>query len=163
MKRINSGEASFKIGHLLRGYFELEDSENPNTVRNIEKRKEAMDLLEELRVLADAECEYKAVGRWHVKPSAKFLSKTNELFVLLNKYFMPTCPPTEQDMVDELRQIIFNSDELDFTCPIWMESYNSGFAILIVRHALKYYKLPIIQASGWKLFATNYSGLVMAA
>ncbi len=147
---------------LLRTYTKLPSGQNPSEVRNVEKRQETMDLLEQISVEYEA-FKVAVPENRSASKNAKLMSMSNQLFDLLNEHFMPTVPPTVDDMVIEIHHILRHTGEVDLDDSLWMECYNSGFAIMIVRHALKYYKLPIIQASGWKSFAVNYTGLVMAA
>ena len=147
---------------LLRTYTELPEGQNPSEVRNIEKRQETIDLLERIYVEHEAFKVAVPVNR-SIRKNAKLMSMSNQLFDLLDEHFMPTVPPAVDDMVIEIYHILRHIGKVDLDDSLWMECYNSGFAILIIRHALKYYELPIIQAGKWKSFAVNYTGLVMAA
>lgn len=127
----------------LRDFFLLESHETIESVRNMPKRHKAWTLLWTMKE------EYENNGK-----TAKFFSRTNQLFQLILDNFLPTHPPTDNEMLVEIGQM-FLDDINPNTC------YNSTFATIIIRKALKDYQLPIIQAKLWKQFALEYVGLVM--
>lgn len=144
--------------------YELKDNETPETVRHLEKREQALRLLEECVAMYGEER----------RKTARFMSKMNELGDLVMEYFLPTHPPTDQEMLDEIRESIFGLSSPDGPArsisprPVielcdWRTCYNSTFAVMIARMALRDYKLPFIQARCWKRFVQVFAGLVMAA
>lgn len=161
---------------LLRDFMVLEEGETLVSVRNPAKRQEALDLLEQIKVEYDTNCTpgkfdhpklvplpgqpgcYRRIdGGTPAALTARFNAMTNRLFQMLLDNFLPTRPPEEREMVEEIGQLLRNSEINLETC------YNSTFCIHVIRKALKDYKLPIIQARLWKTFAGPYCALVMAS
>lgn len=133
---------------------------------NIEKRKEVLALLEDMRVEFKTIANAKPGKPGQPKVKAKFNSMTNQLFDILLKHFHPTSVPTcvtQDDIIVEIHHMLRNNGSVCEDESVWMECYNPTFAAMITRCALKDYRLPIIQASGWKPFARKYAALVMAA
>lgn len=144
---------------------------------NMKERKEVIKLYEELV----------AILHGPGSPNAKWASKANALFELLDKYFIPTVPPTGEEAIAQIQEYVFgwkvvgqNQGEdrtwpekerdpdweiasKDFDNERWMTAWHATFAIMILRRALKYDKLPVIRCGGWGRFAKVYCGLVMAA
>lgn len=148
-------------GNLLREFNRLESGETPASVRQENIRWEVLGLL------GDAKDEHGKNGE-----SPKFMSKTNQIFNLLMKYFLPTVPPSQDQSLKEMKEMVFSRNDVEgaglddnggYSDPRWMTCYNATFAVLVIRTALKDYNLPIVKANGWKRFATIYCGLVMAA
>lgn len=153
-------------GTLLTDFMVLEEGETLVSIRNPEKRQEALDLLEQIKIEFDTNCSH-GVGAVLNGPNqrpgqpamrtARFNAMTNRLFQMLMDHFLPTRPPEEREMKEELTRLLKHEDTINIgTC------YNSTFAVYIVRKALKDYKLPIVSARLWKTFAGPYCGLVMA-
>ena len=131
----------------LRDFMVLEEGETLSSVRNPQKRGEALALLDRLKA------EYDRHGL-----STRFNVIANKLYQLLLTHFLPTRPPEEREMVEEIGRLLRYEGTVDLeTC------YNSTFCVHIIRKALKDYKLPMIRAKLWKPFATVYTGLVLAA
>jgi len=132
-------------------------------VLNIEKRREAMNLLEEIRgdyaVYSDL-----PRSKRPTKANAKFMAMANRLYALLIEHFPPTVTPslTEDDMIVEIHYIVRNGFLFEDES-VWMECSNAAFVTMIIRRALNGYKLPICIASEWRKCAQLYSHLVMAA
>lgn len=145
---------------------------------NMKERREAIKLYEELVAIPHA-----GPG----KPSAKWMSKANALFELLDEYFIPTVPPTGEEALAQLREYVFgwkvvdqnqggdrtwpekerDSDwevaSKDFDDERWMIAWHATFAVMILRRALKHDLMPMICSAGWAKFAKVYCGLVMNA
>ncbi len=146
---------------------------------NMKERKEVIKLYEELVKIPHARPG---------KPSAKWMSKANALYDLLNEYFIPTVPPTGEDAVAQIREYVFgwkidgvfngrNNVERpnkvrdsdwevackDFDDERWMTAWHATFAVMILRRALKYDKMPMVCSAGWAKFAKVHCGLVMTA
>jgi hypothetical protein len=137
--------------NLLRDYYTLNSNETleSDSVRQTKLRQEILDRLDSVTEL------YHTNG--HVK-SAKVMSEIAWIFETLNNHFIPTVPPSQQEMLEEIQVCLFGTEKYDpLTC------YNSTFAIHVVRWGLRYYGLPMVFSSMWKPFAVNYFGLVMAA
>ena len=166
---------------LLRDFMVLEEGETLSSVRKPEKRKEALELLDRIKVEFEANCTQYVPdplgATWRVIPqpngtykkerldtgtpgkrSARFNAMTNRLFQLLLDEFLPTRPPEEREMAEDIRRLLRHEGSVNVdTC------YNSTFAVWILRKALKHYQLPIIHARLWKPIALQYCALVMAA
>ena len=147
------------------------------SVRNPAKRQEALDLLEQIKIEHETNCTPFILGRPKFIPlpgqpgcyrrisgntpavlTARFNAMTNRLFQMLLDHFLPTRPPEEREMKEEISRLLRHPETVDIeTC------YNSTFAVYIVRTALKDYELPLVSARLWKAFAGPYTGLVMAA
>ena len=145
---------------------------------NIKERKEVIKLYEELLAIPHARPG---------KPSAKWTSKANTLFALLDEYFIPTVPPSGEEAIAQIREYVFgwkvvsqnqgggrtwpekerDSDwevaAKDFDDERWMTAWHATFAIMIIRRALKHDKMPMVCAAGWAAFAKIHCGLVMNA
>ena len=121
-------------------------------IRQPNKRIQARVILDEIEI------EYKRSGK-----SPRTISMINELLQFLLDHFIPTVPPTEIEMVEEIRSLLGIGGSYIWHDQKWKTCYNSTFAVYIIRDALKYRKLPIVQASRWKKFAVEYVGLVLAA
>ncbi len=147
-------------------FMALEEGETLESVRNPEKRKEALDLLEQMKAEWEAKCtpgtpDENTYGQIKCgtlpKTSARFNSMSNQLFQLLMDHFLPTRPPEDENMILEIRRILDNEEIDADTC------YNSTFCCYVIRIALKDYHLPIETAKLWKTFTHNYCSLVMSA
>lgn len=153
-------------GTLLTDFMVLEEGETLVSVRNPGKRQEALDLLEQIKVEYDTNCtSYKSGwcisgvyrNEQHQRVTARFNSMTNRLFQMLLDNFLPTRPPEEREMVEEIGRLLKHPETINIeTC------YNSTFAIYIIRKALKDYELPLVMARLWKVFAGPYCALVMS-
>ncbi len=147
---------------------------------NMKERREAIKLYEELLATIPL--------RRSATPSAKWMSTANALYALLDKYFIPTVPPTGEEAVAQIGEYVFgwkidgvfngrnnvqrpnkvhNRDwEVackDFDDERWMTAWHATFAVMLLRRALKHDKLPMVRSAGWAQFAKVYCGLVMTA
>jgi hypothetical protein len=155
MHRTSSSIFKAHTGTLLRQYNLLVAEETLESVRNMDKRIEARELLYNI-----------AFEHRNNPKSAKVFTMVNELFRLLDDHFIPTVPPTEEEMVREIGLFFrYNSktDRAEWRNEMWRTCYNATFAVYIVREGLAKLHIPMVQASGWKPFAHNYCGLVMSA
>lgn len=120
-------------------------SENPRVV--------AWNLLNEATMLFEK----------HGKCEA-FFGTVETLFDHLVKHFPVKEPPSFEEMVRDCGDLLrargtYAGDPNQH----WETCYDSTFVIMIVREGLKNRKLPMVQAANWKMFAKNYSKVVMAA
>lgn len=145
---------------------------------NMKERREAIKLYEELV----------AIPHGPGSPNAKWASKANALFALLNEYFIPTVPPKGEEAVAQIREYVFGWKidgvfngrnnvqrpnnvrdpdwevaSKDFDDERWMTAWHATFAVMLLRRALKHDELPVIRSAGWAQFAKVYCGLVMTA
>ena len=172
----------------------LEEGETIESVRNPEKRKEALDLVDLLKVEFDANCTPRVPGtpgilgkivkKYKQDPKTfvyryvgsddtsipsddpgipavlteKYTAMRAQFFHLLLDHFLPTCPPTQEEHIAEIRQLLREGiDTIDVdTC------YNSTFFVLAVHKALKKNNLPMIDCVIWTEFARNYTVLMMS-
>lgn len=144
---------------------------------NMKERKEAIRLYEELVTIS-----HKYPG----KTNAKWMSKANALYALLDKYFIPTVPPTGEEAIAQIREYVFgfkidgvfngrNNVQRpnmvrdpdwevackDFDDERWMTAWHATFAVMLLRRALRHDDLPMKYSAGWVKFAKVYCGLVM--
>ena len=145
---------------------------------NIKERLEAIKLYEELV----------AIPHGPGSPNANWASKANALFALLDKYFIPTVPPTGKEALAQIREYVFgwrvpcdvehkggtwkgskihNPDweiaSKDFDDERWMTAWHATFATMMLRRALKHDLMPMTRSAGWAKFAKVYCGLVLTA
>ncbi|KKL94649.1 hypothetical protein LCGC14_1862560 [marine sediment metagenome] len=146
---------------------------------NMKERREAIKLYEELLAIPHANSR---------RLSAKWMSKANALYALLDKYFIPTVPPTGEESVAQIQEYVFGFKidgifngrnnvqrpnrvrdpdweiaSKDFDDERWMTAWHATFAVMLLRRALKHDKLPMVCSAGWAQFAKVYCGLVMTA
>lgn len=97
--------------------------------------------------------------------SVIFTARTDELLIHLAQHFSPTVPPSFKEAVHECGDLLKRRGEYENATPDahWRTCYNSTFAVMIVRDALKYRKLPILRAPQWRPFARRFTRIVMAA
>lgn len=147
---------------LLREHNVLEPGETLESIRHVEQRVRALHLLQEIVDLQEDQS----------KPfqfTAQAASKMNNLFTQLDTYFIPTVPPTEEEMVADCRKVLRRERLTEETIEEalaseeWMTCFNSTFAILVIRMGLKHYRLPLVMAKGWMKFAANFTGIVMSS
>ncbi len=163
LKASMKGRQASGTSTYLRDFVVLEEGETLSSIRKPEQRKRALKLLDKIKDEYENHCSKPRLNcSWSTRQTTtltpRFNSLTNWLFRLLMNEFLPTRPPEEREMVEEIGRLLRYEDTIDIdTC------YNSTFCVYVIRKALKDYKLPVIQAKLWKAFATNYTGLVMAA
>ncbi len=146
---------------------------------NMKERRKAIKLYGELLAIIPL--------RRDATPSAKWMSTANALYALLDKYFIPTVPPTGEEAVAQIREYVFGwkvmgqDQNSDYTWPVkehnpdweiaakdfdderWMTAWHATFAVMLLRRALKHDSMPMVRSASWGQFAKVYCGLVMTA
>lgn len=123
----------------------------PGAVLALSTREEAWRLLGIAKAYHDAGDKANAI-----KASA-------DVFTHLMKYlsdpkYINASDEVQDKVIAEISACIKRPKEFDeATCS------DAAFSIQIVRHGLKHYHLPMVQASNWKPFAKMYTHYVMAA
>lgn len=171
----------------------LEEGETLESVRNPEKRKEALALVESLKVEFDTNCTPRVPGNVNLITSKvvitykqdsnqifrpipfekakkkrsgtdavlteKYTAMRKQFFQLLLDHFLPTCPPTQEEQMAEIHQLLHEGvDTIDAdTC------YNSTFVVFAVHKALSRNKIPMIDCQLWSTFAHNYTVIMMGS
>lgn len=144
---------------------------------NMKERREAIKLYGELLATIPL--------RPGAAPSAKWMSTANALYALLDKYFIPTVPPTGEEALAQIREYVFGWKVVgqnqgggrtwpekerdpdwevaskDFDDERWMTAWHATFAVMLLRRALKHDSMPMVRSAGWAQFAKVYCGLVM--
>lgn len=109
-------------------------------------RAKAWRLLEESRLIFNQQGS-----------SPKYLAKTDDLFIHMQKYFLP---PSRENYNADVREIktLFKGDNFSSsTCSL------ATFSVVIVRHGMLNLKLPMISALQWIPFCHLMSQLIMTA
>lgn len=96
--------------------------------------------------------------------STIFIARTDELLIHLTQHFSPTVPPSFEEARQECGDLLKRRGKYENAKPDahWRTCYNSTFAVMIIRDALKHRKLPILRAPQWRPFALKFTTLVMA-
>ena len=152
-------------------YFVLEDGETLEVFHKVHLRREIIDLLNECAAIRIEE-----YGRGQAHASAKLMSKINKILDILVTEFLPTMPPSVEEMQQELRQIVLQTTsaymsrykdsykDIDPEVAYWFDwqnCYNTTFSICIVRIALSCHKLPIVSSTNWKNFSPIFIPLAV--
>ncbi len=87
----------------------------------------------------------------------KYTAIRDQLLQILLDNFLPTSPPTREELMTEVRQLLREGvDTINVdTC------YNATFAIFVVHKALKKNNLPMVDGPVWGEFSRNYTRIVM--